>query len=136
MPTKSFKDLFAKDKQGDQYWVQKIVLDFTEEIYSLMATKGMTQADLARALDYSPPYVNKVLKGGTNFTIESMVKFVRALGAELHVHVSNDGASVRWFDVLENRRRRGNNVCSAKSFHVPEITQNSLGYSDDYSAAA
>jgi transcriptional regulator with XRE-family HTH domain len=136
MATKSFKDLFEKDKKGDQYWIQKVVLEFTEEIYFLMGKKEMSQADLARTLGYSPPYVNKILKGGTNFTIESMVKIVRALGAELNVHFSSDGDSVRWFDVLENRKRRGDNVCSDKSVHIPEINQDTLGYSDDYPAAA
>lgn len=57
----------------------------TEEMQDLMTQQNITQAELANRLSVSAPYVNKLMKGETNFTIESLAKIAHALNTELKV---------------------------------------------------
>lgn len=57
-------------------------VEISERIFRLMEDKGITEAELARRLETSRAYVNKVLQGSTNFTVESLVKIGIALDCE------------------------------------------------------
>jgi transcriptional regulator with XRE-family HTH domain len=59
----------------------------TEEMRELMDKQAITQAELAHRLGVSPPYINKLMRGETNFTIESLVKIAKALNAVLTVNL-------------------------------------------------
>lgn len=96
----SFKKLIEEAKQHDSYWAGKTIQDFTEDLYRLMEERGVTKSELARLLDSSPAYITKVLRGDTNFTIDSMVRLVRALDGQLCIHVTKSENKVRWFDVV------------------------------------
>lgn len=65
--------------------VDEAKLELSEQIFELMEDNGITEAELARRLETSRAYVNKVLQGSTNFTIESLVKIGLALGCELKI---------------------------------------------------
>lgn len=58
-------------------------VELSEQVFQAMQDKGITEAELARRLGTSRAYVNKVLQGSTNFTIESLVKIGVALNCEL-----------------------------------------------------
>ena len=58
---------------------QKIALAIMDE----MENQKMTQKELAARLEVSPQYVNKVLRGTENLSIETIDKIERALGMEL-----------------------------------------------------
>jgi transcriptional regulator with XRE-family HTH domain len=53
-----------------------------------MAANRITRSDLARRLGVSPAYITKVLRGNVNFTVESMVRLVRAAGGEVKIQVA------------------------------------------------
>ena len=74
-------------KDNLEYWVEGAILDFTEEIVSLMEERDVSRAELARRMEASPAYVTKVLAGDTNFTMASMVKIARALDAEVRIQL-------------------------------------------------
>ena len=63
--------------------IDEAKLELSEQILELMENKGISEAELARRLGKSRAYVNKILQGSTNFTIESLVKIGIALGCEL-----------------------------------------------------
>lgn len=79
---KSFGALFRRARERDDYWVARASLEFTEEITRLMAEQHLTRAELARRLGTSTAYVTKLLRGNVNFTVQTMVRVARALGAE------------------------------------------------------
>lgn len=87
MKKKSFKILLNEAKEQDTYWIGSAILDFTECLYKLMEANGLSRSDLARRLGVSPAYITKVLRGNINFTIDSMVRLVRAAGGEVHIQV-------------------------------------------------
>jgi transcriptional regulator with XRE-family HTH domain len=87
MTGKSFKELFKDARKRDEYWVADAILSFTEDLHEQAERKGKSRADLARALGVSTAYITKVFRGNTNFTIETMVKLARAVGARMEIHV-------------------------------------------------
>ena len=88
MKKKSFKELFNEAKERDTYWSASVILNFTEGLHKTMEANGVTRSDLARRLGVSPAYITKVLRGNVNFTVDSMVRLVRAAGGEVRVRVA------------------------------------------------
>ncbi len=85
---KSFGEAFAAAEQHDEFWTEQAIAEFTEELVRWMELRGMTKAELAQAIGTSQPYVTKVLKGKANFTLATMVKLSRALGAKVRIHLA------------------------------------------------
>ncbi|HKV11894.1 MAG TPA: helix-turn-helix transcriptional regulator [Thermoanaerobaculia bacterium] len=81
----SFSDLIRDARTRDEYWIEDAIIGFTVQLYSWMKEKGMSQADLAARIGASQPYVARILKGNDNFTIATMIKLVRAVGAHLQI---------------------------------------------------
>lgn len=100
MATQSFKDLIADAKQRESYWVAKAIQDFTEDLFRLMEERKLSKAELARRIGASPAYITKVLRGNSNFTLETMVRLARAVDAQVCVHLGRNEDRVRWFDVV------------------------------------
>lgn len=83
----SFKKLFSEARERDSYWAASIILDFTEGLHRIMEANGVTRSDLARRLEVNPAYITKVLRANVNFTVDSMVRLVRAAGGEVNIRV-------------------------------------------------
>jgi transcriptional regulator with XRE-family HTH domain len=88
---KSFRDLFERARKRDEYWIARYKLEFTEQLHRLMVQKGETRASLAKKLGKSPAYITKIFRGNVNFTLESMVRLVRALGGGLRIEMESEG---------------------------------------------
>ena len=86
----SFRQLFDKAKQSDDFWIEKAILEFTSDIYSEMKRQGKTKAGLARIIGTSPAHITQIFNGNANFTIKSMVKLSRALDCRLHIKAVHD----------------------------------------------
>lgn len=97
-----FSKFLNKAKEKNEYWVQKIIRSFTEEVSQIMQQKQITKKILANKLETSPAYITKVMRGNTNFTVESMVKIASSLDMQLHVRLAPKDSDIRWFDVYEN----------------------------------
>jgi transcriptional regulator with XRE-family HTH domain len=85
MTAKTFTDFYREAEQHDDYWVAGLVHDFTEALARRMEEEGISRAELARRLGSSPAYVTKVLRGNVSFTLVTLVKLARAVGAEVRV---------------------------------------------------
>jgi len=96
-----FKSLFAEAEKSLTYHVEGAVIEFTEEMTTIMKEKGISRSELARKIGTSPAYITKILRGSTNFTLESMVKVARALDCEYHAHLQPKGARTQWFDIYD-----------------------------------
>jgi len=88
MKKKSFKGLINEARGRDTFGVASMILDFTEGLHNIMEANGITRSDLARRLGVSPAYITKVLRGNVNFTVDSMVRLVKAAGGEISVQVA------------------------------------------------
>lgn len=87
MSEKSFAALFQAVEKTEEYWTQRAIVQFTEELARRMEEKGVTRAELAAAAGVSQPYITKVLKGNVNFTLATMTKLAMAVGAGVRVQL-------------------------------------------------
>lgn len=94
--------ILARSRDTLDYKIESARVDFTEEALEIMARQGIGKADLARKLGVSKPYVTKLLGGGANLTLESMVRLAEALDCRLSTHLTEAGFSPQWLDVSEN----------------------------------
>lgn len=90
MTVHTFEDLYRDAERHDDYWAAQASLAFTEDVCALMEEKDISRTELASRLGTSPAYVTKLLRGDTNFTLATLVKVARALGAELEVRLHGE----------------------------------------------
>ncbi len=141
MAENTFSSLLAKAKERDSYWTARAVHEFTEDLCRLMEQRGVSKAELARHMGSSPAYVTKVLRGNTNFTIESMVRIARALDGKLSLHVGRSEDQTRWFDVMGKATRRipmepEQNYCRVSESTFKEKVQWETVSDESYPSAA
>lgn len=92
-----FGERLAKARNSLKFAVTRAILDFTEQVVGRMTSIGMNKAQLADRLNTSPAYVTKMLRGETNFTLETMVKVLRCLESELEIRVCPKNRTSQWF---------------------------------------
>ncbi|MBK9447557.1 MAG: helix-turn-helix domain-containing protein [Betaproteobacteria bacterium] len=80
----------------------------------------MSNAEFARKLDVSPPYISKIMRGDENFTIEAMVKFARAAGAKLHLQIADESDAVRWVQVISTPREKSTEKENANAYLIAQ----------------
>jgi transcriptional regulator with XRE-family HTH domain len=98
-----FKEMMERARQSLTFHVEDAIMEFTEDMVTEMEKQDVNRSELARRIDSSPAYVTKILRGSTNFTLESMVKIARALGCRYRCHLEPDGCETKWIDVARTR---------------------------------
>jgi len=61
-------------------------LMIVEELLTLMAEKGISRGELAKRMEVQPSRITAMMTGSNNFTIETLVRAGRAVGAEIELH--------------------------------------------------
>lgn len=78
-----------------EHWIAIARMGFERDFSRIFGDLGIKRADLARKIETSPAYVSKVLNGtGGNFTLETMAKWARAIGAVVQVRLVKEGSEV------------------------------------------
>ncbi len=72
----------AEWRQKNEAWLD-ISFAIAVKILRTLRNRNMTQKDLAEILGLSPQYVNKIVKGSENLTIETITKIEYALDIQL-----------------------------------------------------
>src|SRR5690554_2848274 len=76
----------AKKRQTNKIWAKRsfqIAVRILREIRTQKPLNGMTQKSLAEKMGVSPQYINKVVKGQENLTLETIAKIENVLGVTL-----------------------------------------------------
>ncbi len=120
----TFHDLLTRAQQGNAYWTERAILDFTEDLSRTMQEHNVSRAELARRIGSSQAYVTKILGGNANFTLASMTKLARALDCEVRVHMAREASLTRWIDRIPGEESDvGRRVPSGhSSLEVPPAT--------------
>lgn len=88
-------DLLAKrpsiqaETEFKQLMIVEVLLQFMKE-------QGINRTELAKRMEVQPSRITAMLSGSNNFTIETLVRAGRAVGAELHQIFAPEGTKVRW----------------------------------------
>lgn len=69
---------------------------FVEQILQLMKQQGIKRGQLAQLMGVQNSRVTAMLKGTSNFTLETLIRAARAVGAGLEQVVVPAGHQVRW----------------------------------------
>ncbi len=104
---KRFAKLLARAQDSGTLLVERAKLNYAVSLDELLKRAGLSQAEFARRANVSPAYVTKVLRGDTNYTVETMVKLADAAGGELCLHVAPKHADIRWMGVVRNAAGKG-----------------------------
>ena len=107
----SFHDLYRDAKELPEYWLERTVVDLTDELTDAMEREGISRSELARRLGTSQAYVTKLLSGNANFTLMTLTKLAMAVGSELRLHFGPRGTRTQWFDVYANAWAAGSECC-------------------------
>lgn len=81
--SEQFAELLQRAEQSDALQIDRLKVEISERIYAAMKHDGTSNAELARRLGKSRAYVTKLLRGTTNFTLESLVRIGGALSCEV-----------------------------------------------------
>ena len=72
--------------EGDpDFEFDRVAIDVGEQIVARMEERGMTQADLARAMGVSRARVSQILRGNDNLTLKSIVTVAIALDCRVEM---------------------------------------------------
>jgi transcriptional regulator with XRE-family HTH domain len=72
----------ARWRAANEDWLS-VSFDIAVRVLDTLQAKGMTQKELADKMGVSPQFVNKVVKGQENLSLETIAKLSRALGVSL-----------------------------------------------------
>jgi antitoxin component HigA of HigAB toxin-antitoxin module len=79
-------DLWDTDEYQSALERERLILDATELVESLMGRQGVNRAELARRLHKSRSHVSQVL-AGSNMTLGTLAEMARVLGHRVKVTV-------------------------------------------------
>ena len=72
----------AQYRRDNREWLKRSAIIAVKVLDALKAQK-LTQKDLAERLDVSPQYINKIVKGEENLTLETITNLELALGIQI-----------------------------------------------------
>jgi ribosome-binding protein aMBF1 (putative translation factor) len=79
-------------------------------ILRALRERDMSQRDLAEKMGVSPQYINKILKGSENLSLETISTFGKALSIDLFSAFSENHVSIDEPDTIPLTKNRGNNL--------------------------
>jgi len=81
----SFNQLYADIDNSPEYVAAGVQFDVAMATEDLMDKLNISNTQLAEAVGCSKPYITKILRGDSNFTILSLAKIACALNSDLKI---------------------------------------------------
>ena len=82
-----------------------IKLAFACELNEILKRRGITKKELADRLGTSQAWISKVLRGDSNFSIETMCNLAEAIQQKVHIHMEDENFNVKWERVPHNSNK-------------------------------
>ncbi len=73
---------------------ERLIMQATEAIASLMHEQAVSRAELARRIGKSPAFVTKILRGDNNFTLRTLSDLLFALDRSAHLSLGDIGEDI------------------------------------------
>lgn len=70
---------------------ERLIIQATEAIASLMTEQKVSRADLAKRIGKSPAFVTKILRGDNNFTLRTLSDVLFVLNRSAHLSLGEIG---------------------------------------------
>lgn len=104
-------------RETHQYRAEGASIEFTNAMLTRMRQVGVSRSKLAERIGVNPAYISEILRGDTNFSLETMVKIANALESDFRCHLQPAGTKSQWLDVYSTRTRK-------TSFKIPDVARN------------
>lgn len=78
-------------RKTHEYRTEGASIEFTNDMVTQMREAGVSRSELARTIGVTPAYISKLLRGATNFTLDTMVKIATALDCEFRCSLEPSG---------------------------------------------
>lgn len=98
-PTSSWKEKVAFRKEN-KAWLKKSTR-ISLRILDTLEDKGWNQTDLAKAMDVTRQHVSKLVKGGNDFKLSTIVKLEEVLGIQLQIVLADNEEVITKEKILE-----------------------------------
>jgi transcriptional regulator with XRE-family HTH domain len=102
----NFKDLLKAAKAKWQFKAEEHKLNIASSFHEYMKKLNWSNADLARELGTSRAYITKIMRGDQNLSIDKITEIADALGADVHIHLTDKGATGQWLEVVGAANRK------------------------------
>ena len=110
-------------RKTHEYRAEGASIEFTNALVTRMREAGVTRSELARLIKVTPAYISKILRGATNFSLDSMVKIANALNCELRLHLQPSGAKSRRLGVNSSKTRNGATHSAKRLKHARNVAR-------------
>jgi transcriptional regulator with XRE-family HTH domain len=74
-------------RKTHEYRAEGASIEFTNAMLTRMRQLDVSRSELAARIGVNPAYISKILRGDTNFSLETMVKIANALESEFRCHL-------------------------------------------------
>ena len=101
-----FRRMVAEAKRSHTYWAGKAKLDFAVALNDIMEAEGISRQELAERIGTSPAYITKVMRGDSNFTVDTMAKLAHAVSGHLCLRVVKKHDQVSWSGIVDHKRMK------------------------------
>ena len=95
-----FAALLDRAQKSVSYWRDIAIVDFSRELHAKIKREGLSHADIAERMQTSRPYVTKLLAGGGNFTLDTMVKLAMAVNSVVRIRLEDQVEASKEDEVL------------------------------------
>ena len=113
----------VNERISNKDWQDK-AFDIALRVIRYMRTNKVSQVSLAKDMGVTPQYINKILQGKENMTLETICRIETALGIKLIEIVYSSSETYE----LEATNSIFSNLFSAKSVVKESIEWDSIGY--------
>jgi transcriptional regulator with XRE-family HTH domain len=76
------KSLLDSAKGSHRFKLERAILKFTEQLSVRMGEMEMGPSALAQKIGVKPPYISKILRGTSNFTLDTIIKMASAVNCD------------------------------------------------------
>src|SRR5207244_13231631 len=96
-------------RETHEYRAEGASIEFTNAMLTRMRQLNVSRSELAARIRVNPAYISKILRGDTNFSLETMVKIANALDSDFRCCLQPARAQSQRFD---GRRASGRKAAS------------------------
>jgi transcriptional regulator with XRE-family HTH domain len=103
-------------RKTPEYRAEGASIEFTNAMVARMRQVGISRSELAARIGVNPAYISKILRGDTNFSLETMVKIATALDSQFRCHLEPAAAGSQKLDGQRHNER--------KAVSIPRVARN------------
>jgi transcriptional regulator with XRE-family HTH domain len=93
-------------RETHEYRAEGASIEFTNAMLTRMRQLNVSRSKLAAKIGVNPAYISKILRGDTNFSLETMVKIANALESEFRCQLKPLRPASQRFDGHRGNRTR------------------------------